>query len=100
MPMFGADMRSFYVFDVFIGDSPEIRAQTWQAPFSKTTTCARCGGESRLAFVMKEQHSTGDIVATLHENGGKGDFWLHDRCAIAVYFCRDCLNPAVKYNQS
>ena len=27
-------------------------------------------------------------------------FWLHDCCAVAVYFCRACLNSTALYNQA
>ena len=29
---------------------------------------------------------------------GEG-YWLHDACAVAVYFCKKCLNTTALYNQ-
>lgn len=34
-----------------------------------------------------------------HSNESKGGLWLHGRCAVAVYFCRECLSPTALYNQ-
>jgi len=80
---------------------------TQQNSFRETTKCVYCGGEARIGFVGCEG-DPGDpayrekgerFVCDLHNNGGKGDFWLHDCCAVAVYFCRECLNPTALYNQ-
>lgn len=75
---------------------------TWQAAFPETTECCRCGGEARIGFVVKEQPGEKEYVSGLHPNEGDGDggFWLHDACAVAVYFCRGCLNPTALYNQA
>jgi hypothetical protein len=78
-------------------------SKTWQDDFPETTACRRCGGLSRIAFVAHEGMTPEDdgqqSVASLHQNGGRGDYWLHDYCAVAVYFCRDCLEPTAHYNQ-
>jgi len=77
--------------------------KTWQAKFPETTICCRCKGLSRIGFVahehMSEADNDGPFVYSLHPNEGKGGFWLHDCCAVAVYFCVDCLNPTALYNQ-
>lgn len=76
---------------------------TWQAEFPETTKCAYCKGDCRVGFVVHEQYSgtPGEgHVCDLHENGGPGNFWLHDCCAVATYFCKDCLKPTSLYNQA
>ena len=89
------------MFDVTIGK--DGLNKTWQAEFPETVMCGKCGGEARHGFTAREDFSgvagVGH-VCDLHANGGKGDFWLHDCCAVAVYFCRDCLNPTARYNQA
>ena len=65
---------------------------------------------ARIGFVAHEGMSnrsevilsTGKIpghVCDLHPNEGKGGYWLHDCCAIAVYFCKECLDTTALYNQ-
>lgn len=93
--------------------------QTWQTDFPETTDCCRCGGEARIGFVAHEglsgvqprpPDSTQEkyfrdlnnqvLVCSLHENDPDGEgFWLHDCCAVAVYFCKKCLQPTALYNQ-
>ena len=74
---------------------------TWQAAFPKTTGCCRCDGEARIGFVVQEQQGEKGYVADLHPNEPDGSgFWLHDACAVAVYFCRKCLMPTALYNQA
>jgi hypothetical protein len=72
---------------------------SWQNEFSPTATC-ECGGKARIAFVAMENSREGDFVADLHENEGKGGFWPHDAIAVAVYFCKECLNPVAVFNQA
>ena len=78
--------------------------KTHQDEFPEKTTCCHCSGESRIGFVaheyIEEDDCEGPFVCNLHKNKGKGDFWLHDCCAVAVYFCKDCLNVTALYNQS
>ncbi len=78
--------------------------KTWQDPFSKTTVCAYCGGESRIGFVAhegldREFELLVESVGSLHDNRPVDSFWLHDYCAVAVYFCKLCLKPTALYNQ-
>lgn len=77
--------------------------KTWQAEFSEETKCVHCGGDSRIGFVahegIEEKLTHEEYVCSLHDNEGKGGFWLHDCCAVAVYFCRECLQPTALYNQ-
>jgi hypothetical protein len=88
------------MFDVIIGE--EGLTTSHQAPFPESTKCVHCGGETRHGFTAIEGYSgtpSKGHVCDLHENGGKGDYWLHDCCAVAVYFCKDCLNTSALYNQ-
>lgn len=77
--------------------------KTWQAKFTETTKCCRCEGEARIGFVAHEGMGEKDRytkkVCSLHTNKGKGGYWLHDACAVAVYFCRDCLTTTSLSNQ-
>ncbi len=79
------------------------RLLTFQAEFPETIKCHRCKkGHAKLAFVAHEtQQKITDLAVCdiLDTTGKKGGLWLHDRCAVAVYFCRDCLNPTALYNQ-
>ena len=75
---------------------------SWQAKFPETTKCCRCKGVARIGFVAHERMVKGDkkpFVCDLHKNKGKGGYWLHDCCAVAVYFCRECLETTALYNQ-
>ena len=63
-----------------------------------------CNGESRIAFVAHEGLRGDDreqpFICNLHENKyDEGEAWLHDCCAVAVYFCKKCLHPTALYNQ-
>ena len=65
--------------------------KTWQANFPEVWP------RDHVQFVV-DLH-TNDCGAGgywLHDAGG---YWLHDCCAVAVYFCRRCLNPTALYNQ-
>ena len=76
--------------------------KTWQAEFPKTTRCVYCKGESRIGFVAHEgvdKPDKGPFVCELHAKKGKEGFWLNDPCAVAVYFCKNCLKPTALYNQ-
>lgn len=76
--------------------------KTWQAPFPRTTVCMSCKGEARIGFVAHEgieKPDKGPFVCELHPNTGKGRLWLHDYCAVAIYFCRECLNTTALYTQ-
>uniref|UniRef100_A0A6H2A582 Uncharacterized protein n=1 Tax=viral metagenome TaxID=1070528 RepID=A0A6H2A582_9ZZZZ len=77
--------------------------KTWQAEFPETTDCVLCKGKARIGFVAHEGMEKSDkrpFVSELHLNKGKrGELWLHDCCAVAVYFCGECLKPTALYNQ-
>ena len=76
--------------------------KTWQKEFTETTKCCMCKGISRIGFVAHEglQGKLPDkkSISSLHTNGDDG-FWLHDYCAVAVYFCKNCSKATAIYNQ-
>lgn len=84
--------------------------RSWQQDFPKETKCVHCNGIARIGGVAHEAFDPDDkpivprdkpqFICDLHQNGGKGDFWLHDCCAIALYFCKDCLEVTAIYNQA
>jgi hypothetical protein len=68
--------------------------KTWQAKFPETTKCCRGMDEDVIYprnFVQ--------FLCDIHKNKGKGSYWLRDCCAVAVYFCRECLETTSLYNQ-
>ena len=85
--------------------------KTWQAAFPETTECVHCKREARIGFVAHEGMDDDDkavwprgdyvqFVSDLHKNEySEGGYWLHDCCAVAVYFCCNCLEPTALYNQ-
>ena len=76
---------------------------SWQAEFPEETKCVHCKGDSRIGFVAHEgmpgKLPFEEYVCSLHKNEGKGGYWLHDCCAVAVYFCKECLFPTALYSQ-
>ena len=80
-------------------------SKSWQAKFPEETECCRCKGIARIGLVIQEKKAAKPgklpqaFVCHLHQNEGKGGYWLHDLCAVAVYFCKDCLEPTALYNQ-
>lgn len=74
-----------------------------QGLFPETAAC-ECGGVARHAFTAFEDgddYKYGQVlVSQLHDNGGEGDYWYHDVCAVAIYFCKECLSPVAIANQS
>ncbi len=76
---------------------------SFQRQFQNTTKCAYCKGEARLGFVAHELHNKPKDPAVCHifDNKPKTEgYWLHDLCAVALYFCRKCLKPTALYNQA
>jgi hypothetical protein len=80
--------------------------KSWQRNFPATTPCVHfgCKGIARIGFVAHEglkgtRDKGGKRVYNLHKNKGSGSYWLHDLCAVAVYFCRVCLETTALYNQ-
>lgn len=78
-------------------------SKSWQAEFPPETECCQCGAGARIGFVAHEGldgENPERYVTNLHLNGGRGGCWLHDCCAVAIYFCRECLKPTALYNQA
>ncbi len=92
--------------------------KTWQDDFPETTECCRCVSEARIGFVAYEgldgklplprkpdekfcrDHNDQILVSSLHPNQPQGEgFWPHSCCAVAVYFCKKCMNTTALYNQ-
>ena len=71
-----------------------------QQPFPPTSECKYCGGDARIAFTAMEKGNSSEEVSKLHPNKGKGNYWLHDSGAFAVYLCKDCLEASALYNQA
>ena len=93
------------MFEVVIGKGG--LEYSWQAPFPETTRCVHCSGASRIGLVVFESQQEQPVdeqqfVCDLHPNDpvrkGEG-YWLHDCCAVAIYFCKECLNATALYNQ-
>ena len=83
----------------------KTRKITFQNDFPETTSCCRCGAESRMGFVAHEfdepiSQEGGKFLCDLYENPSNEGYWLHDACAVAVYFCTKCLEPTSLYNQA
>ena len=74
--------------------------ESWQDRFNENVDCVHCGSTARIGFVAHEQGEQGSrFVCNLHNNE-KGNMWLHDACAVAVYFCTKCLDTTAVYNQA
>lgn len=79
--------------------------KSYQKRFTPETNCVHCSGKARIGFVAHEfdERSAGesDYVCGLHKNKPqKNSYWLHDACAVAVYFCKKCLDTTAIYNQA
>jgi hypothetical protein len=87
---------------MFVVLGEEGLKHSWQRPFPPMTPCVHCDGEARIGFVASETApSRGPHVCSLHQNDYHGgNAWLHDSCAVAVYFCRKCLDVTALYNQA
>ena len=77
---------------------------SFQDIFSENVKCVHCGSTARIGFVAHEMEEKvikegGQYVSQLHDNK-KGSMWLHDACAVAVYFCTNCLDTTAVYNQA
>lgn len=74
--------------------------ESYQDEFEKEVPCVKCSGVARIAFVAYETGEEKELICRLRPNGGKGDFWLHDCCSVAVYLCKDCLEATAIINQA
>ena len=72
--------------------------KTHQEKFPTETKCCRCEGISRIAFVAHETgQDQGPYVCQFKPNDD--GLWIHDCCVVAIYFCKNCLEPTALYNQ-
>lgn len=39
-------------------------------------------------------------VCNIRKNRGKGNYWVHDAIACAVYLCAECFSPVAILNQA
>jgi hypothetical protein len=85
-----------------LANDPNANKQSWQAEFPKVTECCKCKSPARLALTIKENPKEKEYISNLYPNliSKGGDAWLHDACAIAIYFCTKCLEPTALYNQA
>ena len=75
--------------------------KSWQRTFDAIVECHKCGSEARIMFVAVEgDEPKGQYVCDLRKNGSKGDYWVHDSIACAVYLCADCFEPIAILNQA
>lgn len=76
--------------------------KSFQKEFPKETKCCRCGGIARIAFVAHEQDNKNKpYLCEMYKNDPEGSgYWLHDACAVAIYLCKECLEPTAIYNQA
>jgi len=81
---------------------------SWQDDFPETIYCGNilsntCDGQktrdgrARIAFVYHEQDEK-FYLCNMRKHDDK--LWLHDACSVAIYFCPDCLNSKVLWNQA
>ena len=83
--------------------------KTWQNDFREDLQCVHCGGTAKIAFVAHEGLDEDDrrgrdtskitYVCDLRKNNYPDDVWVHDCCAVAVYFCTSCLKVTATMNQ-
>jgi len=98
--------KSFLLKAIKIDIGKRGLQKTWQAPFPEIISCVHCGKDSRIGFVahegIDEKLDYNQYISSLHENksGEGGAYWLHDCCAVAVYFCVDCYEATALYNQA
>ncbi len=77
---------------------------TFQDDFTENIKCVHCGSMARIGFVAHELDEKvtsegGQYVCHLYDNED-GKMWVHDACAVAVYFCTECLDTTAIYNQA
>jgi hypothetical protein len=88
--------------EVFYGSgAAEI---SFQSPFPTEVECVHCGCDARMAMVVAESGppKQTEHLCRLYENDmrGEGGFWVHDCCAVAIYFCKKCAEVTALMNQA
>lgn len=84
---------------------PKGRNKSWQADFPKTTPCTGCGKDAKFAahegLDEADKGKSIERVTDLYlTRGRKNELWVHDFCAVAVYFCPGCLDATAVMNQA
>jgi hypothetical protein len=81
---------------VYVGDNSI--GITYQNTFETSIKCD-CGGSAHIACVVDDDQ--GEISKLREVNGfNEEELWIHDSCAIAVYFCKRCMSCITLYNQA
>jgi len=73
-------------------------SKSHQQAFPENVRCNHCKAFARIGFVAHEgfaDDDSGPYVCDLHD-----DRWLHDVCAVAVYFCSRCQQSTSLSNQA
>ena len=83
---------------IYLGEKGLKR--TWQGEFPKITECHKCKGKARIMFVGQEYKEKKYIYELHPATEEKGELWLHDACAVAVYLCPSCFEPTAIINQA
>ena len=84
---------------------PEGRNKSWQGDFRETIPCSGCGKDALFAFAAHEGLDAKDKgdqlrVTDLHLSKGRGKgMWVHDLCAVAMYFCPECMDATAVLDQ-
>ena len=76
--------------------------KSWQDKFPKSVDCINCKGadSAGIGFVYFESGREKNHLCSMNINRGKGKLWFHDCVAVAVYFCRECLEATALCNQA
>jgi len=53
-----------------------------------------------MFVAFEDNPPKGKYICELRENGGKGDYWVHDCIACAIYLCSNCFEPVTILNQA
>lgn len=72
----------------------------WQDKFEEEVQCHKCKGIARIMFVATEEMGDTNFISRIHENKGKGGYWIHDACSVAVYLCKECFTAVAIINQA
>lgn len=83
--------------DVAYGEEGLKSDYSFQDPFPPTVGCP-CGQTAFHAFTVAEGNGKDDYLYRSKPGGAR--LWLHDACAVAIYFCGECLTPSARYNQA
>lgn len=74
--------------------------KTWQEPFLKTIKCHKCKKNAKIMFVGFEDDDEEYICNLQRKNRKKGELFVHDCIAIAIYLCPFCFEITGEMNQA